>query len=77
MNFGYDFIKLHEPTLHKEGSYYYEDCREISKERYMMLKNKIDFCTQIITFDKDLEKEFRKSVKLTAKEDKKRDTKKH
>ena len=77
MNFGYDFVKLHEPTLHKEGTYYYENCREISKERYMMLKNKIDFCTQIITFDKDLEKEFRKSVKITAKEDKKRDTKKH
>ena len=76
-SFGHDFVKLHESTLHKEGSYYYECCREISKERYMMLKNKIEFCTQIIAFDKDLEKEFRKSVKLAIKEEKKSASKKH
>lgn len=77
LNFGHDFVKYHESSLHKEGTYYYENCKEISKDRYMELKKKIDMCTQIVSLDKEHEKEFRKSIKLAIKEEKKSGIKKH
>lgn len=76
-NFGYEFAKYHEASLHKEGAYYYENCQEIPKTRYLELKKRIDMCTQIVALDKEHEKEFRSSLKLAIKEEKKSGMKKH
>ena len=75
--FGEEFMKKHEDMLHKEGTHYFAYNHEISEAEYKKLKSEQRALLQIVSMNKDIEKEFGKNFKVVLKEMNKSSTKKH